>query len=159
MKNRFLSMFILLVVMLVAGQAMATLGLSLATRNAMATSIRDQIDSGSSAGRLQICSNARPSTCASTCTVLVTFTLPDPSGTVSSGTLTFNSISSQTAGATATALWYRVDAMSGGTPTCVYDGQVTATGGGGDLQLNTTSIVTGATVTITGNGTITMPNS
>ena len=41
----------------------------------------------------------------------------------------------------------------------MYDGQVTATGGGGDLQLNTTSIVTGATVTITGNGTITMPNS
>jgi hypothetical protein len=40
----------------------------------------------------------------------------------------------------------------------VMDGDVTATGGGGDLTLATTSITSGLSVDITG-GTVTMPVS
>jgi hypothetical protein len=55
--------------------------------------------------------------------------------------------------ATGTAGWFRITDNSGDT---VMDGSVTATGGGGELELNTTSITTGVTVEITA-GTLTTP--
>ena len=61
------------------------------------------------------------------------------------GVATANAITSGTAGATSTATWFRC-LKSDGT-TVVYDGSVgTATA---DLVLNATSIVSGATVSVT----------
>lgn len=65
----------------------------------------------------------------------------------SSGVLTLNSITQDSsANATGTASFFRIT-TSGGT--AVIQGTVTATGGGGDLTLNTTSISSGAAVSVT----------
>lgn len=73
----------------------------------------------------------------------------------SGGVLTLNAITSDaSADATGTATWFRM-VKSDGT-THVMDGTVGTTGA--DLNLNTTSIVTGATVAVT-SFTITEANS
>lgn len=65
----------------------------------------------------------------------------------SSGVLTLNSITQDSsANATGTASFFRIT-TSGGT--AIIQGTVTATGGGGDLTLNTTSISSGAAVSVT----------
>lgn len=57
--------------------------------------------------------------------------------------------SAVTAIRTGTATWFRLHTNESGAPGYV-DGAVSATGGGGDLQLNSTSVVTGQSVTISG---------
>lgn len=67
-------------------------------------------------------------------------------GAASSKTLTANAITDEgSAPATGTATFFRL-VTSGGT--CIVQGTVTATGGGGDLELSTTSINTSDTVSI-----------
>lgn len=67
-------------------------------------------------------------------------------GAASSGTLTLNAITTDSsANATGTAAWFRI-VKSGGT-TKVMDGTVGTSGS--DINLNTTSIVSGAAVAIT----------
>lgn len=62
---------------------------------------------------------------------------PAPSG---NGVITANAITQDSsADATGTATFYRIYKSDGTTP--VLQGTVSATGGGGDLELNTTSIV------------------
>lgn len=61
------------------------------------------------------------------------------------GVATANAITSATAAATGTATWFRALASNG--TTVVYDGNVSTAGA--DLNLNTTSIVSGATVAVT----------
>lgn len=53
---------------------------------------------------------------------------------------------SATAGATGTAAFFRIVDKDGD---CVMQGTITATGGGGDMELVTTSIVSGQTVNLT----------
>lgn len=66
----------------------------------------------------------------------------------SSGVLTANAITQDSsANATGTAAWFRLLASNG--TTVVMQGSVTATGGGGDLQLVTTSITSGQPVQVT----------
>lgn len=60
------------------------------------------------------------------------------------GVATANAITSATAAATGTATWFRALASNG--TTVVYDGNVSTSGA--DLNLNTTSIVSGATVSV-----------
>jgi hypothetical protein len=99
--------------------------------------------------RLRIYSGTRPTTGAAIggATLLAdlacgsTFAPP-----ASGGVLTLNPITSATAAATGTATWFRIT-QSNGT-TFVADGQVTGTGGSGDLRLSTTSIVQGGTVSV-----------
>ncbi len=82
--------------------------------------------------------------------LLVTLTCAATFGTSTSGVLTLGSITSGTAVATGTAGWARV-ATSGGTTIC----DLTSVGtSGSDINLNTVSITTGGTVSIT-SGTIT----
>jgi len=57
---------------------------------------------------------------------------------------------------TGTAQYFRV--YDSGVTTCSIQGTVTASGGGGDLQFDTTSFIAGGTVTVTGF-TITDGNS
>ena len=64
------------------------------------------------------------------------------------GVLTFNAVTSDSSNnATGTAAWYR--ALSSNGTTVVMDGTVTATGGGGDMQINSVAISSGAQTDIT----------
>lgn len=103
------------------------------------------IDSGAGAGFVEICSAAYT-------TVLATITLQKPSATVSADLLTFVNAPGMTdtsADASGTAALARVKNSTG---TVVIQG-LTVGVGSGDIQLNSTSITAGQTVTLT-SGTI-----
>ena len=90
---------------------------------------------------------------AITDTLLATLTLTTTVATETDGTITFDPITSDSsADDTGTAGWARVVDRDGGE--AVYF-TVSESGNGGDIILNTTSIVTGAPVEIT-SGTITI---
>jgi len=75
----------------------------------------------------------------------------------SGGVLTLNAITQDSsADNSGTASFFRV--YDSGGATCYMQGTVTATGGGGDLQLSTVSIVSGASVSIT-SFTLTAPGA
>lgn len=124
-------------------------GYNLALRKAKADAITTAVGN---AGTLTIYSGAQPATGGTATTVLATFTLGSPFAPASTGTLGGTvSISptlpsAVTASASGTASWYRVS-TSGAAQ--VIDGTVTATGGGGDLQLTTTTITSGLSIQIT----------
>lgn len=115
-----------------------TTGYSTTLRNSQLDAITTAVGN---AGKLAIYDGTRPATGGTATTKLAEFTLGTPfSGAASSASLS-PTLPSNTNGLVAgTATWFRIT-TSGGT--FVIDGSVTATGGGGDLQLNTTSIVTG----------------
>lgn len=122
--------------------------LSVAVRNARLDAIETNI--GTSAV-LKIRSGAQPATCATadSGTVLATISLPvDWMAAASSGSKailgTWQDLS---ADATGTAGHFRIY-DSGGT-VCGIQGSITATGGGGDMTLDNTSIAAGQQVTIT----------
>jgi hypothetical protein len=122
--------------------------LSIAVRNARLDSIETTI--GTSA-ILRIRSGAQPATCATadSGTVLATLNLPsDWMAAASSGSKailgTWQDLS---ADATGTAGHFRIYDSTG--VTCGIQGSITATGGGGDMTLDNTSIASGQQVTIT----------
>jgi hypothetical protein len=125
------------------------------TRSSMADAITTRVGSS---GILRIYSGTRPANVAAsiTGTVLAELTCnatfaPAASG----GVLTLNSITSDTsANATGTATHFRLF-QSNGT-TAIVDGDVGTSGS--DLNLNTVSIVSGATVAVT-SFTITAGNA
>lgn len=100
---------------------------------------------------MKIRSGAAPANCATadSGTVLATLNLPSDWMSAASGgsKAKLGTWQDASADATGTAGHYRIYASDG--TTCHEQGTVTATGGGGDLQLDNTSIATGQTVTIT----------
>ncbi len=133
------------------------LQLSVAARNALLDAIETAI--GASA-ILKIRTGAAPTDCAAadSGTVLATLNLPaDWMAAASAGSKaksgTWEDTSADAAG---TAAHFRLYASDG--TTCHMQGTVTATGGGGDMTLDNTSIAIGQTVTITGF-TLTAPNA
>ena len=129
--------------------------LATATRNAGLDAIVDLIDGGAGAGTMQIRTGAKPGVGnAASGTLLATVTFADPAfGASSSGSASLTDPASVTAVATGTAGHVRIlDSNS----TVIMDGTVTATGGGGDVTLSSTSITSGQAVDITG-GTLTLP--
>jgi hypothetical protein len=94
---------------------------------------------------------AAPANCgtADSGTVLVSYTLAsDWAAAAGSGSKNFNNTPiSQTASATGTLGHFRVYASDG--TTCHWQGTITATGGGGDLTVDNTSVTNGQTVNIT----------
>jgi hypothetical protein len=132
------------------------IGLPNAVRSAACDAIVDRFDLGSGAGKIEIRSGTRPATANDTATgtLLATVVCADPAfGAASSGTATLTDPAAVTGVAAGTATWFR--AMDSDNTT-VMDGSVTATGGGGDLTLGTTTISVGLTVDVTG-GSIVMP--
>jgi hypothetical protein len=126
-----------------------------ATRNAAADAVVDRLDVGG-AGSVEVRSGSQPATADDTATgtLLATVTLPATAfGSASGGVATANAISAVTAAASGTAGWFR--AKSGGGST-VLDGSITATGGGGDMTLNNTSLTSGVSFQVT-SWTVTMP--
>lgn len=124
-------------------------------RSSIATAIRDAIDAGPAAGQLRIYTGTQVATAdtAVAGTLLATVVLGDPSGTVATGVLTFADPAAVNAVASGTAGWFRIVDSTGAT---VMDGAVTATGGGGELQLATTTITSGLSIDITAFS-VTMP--
>ena len=109
---------------------------------------------------LEIRSGAAPATCATadSGTLLASMTLPsDWMAAASGGTKALvGSWTDSSANNTGTAAHFRIK-DSGGT-VCHMQGTVTATGGGGDLTLDNTSIATAQAVTIT-SFTLTAPGA
>lgn len=118
-------------------------------KNSVLTPLKDAIDAGSGAGTIKIYNGTQPTTAAdavTTQTLLGTLTFSDPCGTVATGALTMSAITQDSsADATGTATWARIADSAGNT---VMDVNVSVTGGGGALQLNTTSIVSGGPILI-----------
>ena len=102
------------------------------------------------AAKLEIRTGAQPATCAtaSSGTVLATMTLPtDYLAAASGGTKgILGTWQDASADDTGTAAHFRIFDTAG--TTCHMQGSVTATSGGGDIELDNTSIAAGQTVTI-----------
>jgi hypothetical protein len=125
-----------------------SLQFSTSVRNAMLDAIEATI--GTSAV-LKIRTGSPPANCAAADTgdVLASFSLAsDWAAAASSGSKALNSTPlSETASGTGAAGHYRLYASNG--TTCHEQGTVTATGGGGDMTVDNTSINSGQTVNIT----------
>ena len=129
---------------------------STAARNAAVNAITALVDAGAGAGTLKIYSGAQPANGDSTetGTLLATVNLGDPAfAAAAAGTANAADPAPVTGVAAGTAGWFRVEDSTGAN---IYDGSVTATGGGGDLTLATTTISVGVTVDIT-SMSVTMP--
>lgn len=127
-----------------------------ARRNAAADSVVDALDAGAAAGTVEIRTGSQPASAndAASGTLLATLTLGDPAfGAAATGVATANAIAATTGAAAGDAGWFRAKDSDGNT---VLDGSVTATGGGGDMQLNTVTISVGVNVEVTA-WTVTMP--
>jgi hypothetical protein len=122
-----------------------TLGYVAALRNAKLDAITTQVGSGA---LIRIYSGTRPATGGTETTVLADLVVSGAfAAAAAAGVLTVNAVTGDaSANATGTASWFRV-LTSAAVPK--IDGSVSATGGGGDLQLVTTSITTGQPVNIT----------
>lgn len=127
------------------------LTISAADAQAMASTLATQIGS---AATIEIRTGTKPATpeTAASGTLLATVAISG-SFTASGGSITAANPAAVTVAATGTAGYFRLK-TSGGT--AKVDGTVTATGGGGDLTLDTTSLISGGTVDL-GVPTLTVP--
>ena len=126
--------------------------LNVATRNARLDTIEST--NGTSCS-LEIRTGAQPATCATagSGTILATINLPtDWMAAASSGSKalsgTWQDASADNTGTAAHFRVYNSQATKDNT-TCFMQGSVTATGGGGDLQVDNTSFASGQTFTVT----------
>ena len=126
-----------------------------AARNAACDGIVDLVDGGTGAGVLRVYTGTQPAGpgTAPSGTLLVSVTLGDPAfGASNTGVATLDVSTPRTGTVVAdgTAGWFRVcdSTEAAGTGLGVFDGSVTATGGGGDLTVGSTSFSTGATFTV-----------
>lgn len=137
--------------------------ISNAAAKAMADTFDDQVNIGSTASVIDIRTGAQPADpdTAATGTLLATLTFSDPAfGAATDGNpgglLTASAITDDSsADATGTAGYFRIRATGTGADD-VADGEVGTSGA--DLNMNTTSITSGSTVSIT-SMTVTMPES
>lgn len=129
---------------------MATVRFPTAVRTSILTQILNAIDAGAGPGTIKIYTGSQPASSndAATGTLLGTLTFSDPCGTVAAGgPLTASAITQDSsADAGGTAGWARIADSAGNT---VMDINVSATGGAGALQLNTTTIVAGGPIQVT----------
>lgn len=110
-----------------------------ATKTSMLTALLNLVDGGGSAGSMEIGTTGFG-------TILATLPLSYPSGTVSSGVYTFTvPFSDSSADNTGTAATARIKNSSG---TVIVTSMSVGTSGS-DVNLSSTSITTGQTVTIT----------
>lgn len=112
---------------------------STATKTARMNAVIGEIDGGTGAGKLKIRDSSN--------NILVTLTLTDPCGTASSGVLTFDfdpdiSATASASGTAANAI------ITDSADVTVISGLTVGTSGS-DINLDSTSITSGQTVTIT----------
>ena len=133
-----------------------TIQLGTTLRTAIVTAIETTLGT---AAKVSLRTGAQPATpaTADSGSLLIQYTLASDWASQSAGVLTFTSTPiSGTASGTGTVGHYRVYDNAG--TTCMMQGTVTATGGGGDMTIDNVSIASGQTVQITG-WTITAPNA
>lgn len=119
-----------------------TTGYVTALRNSQLDAITTAVGN---AGKLRIYDGTRPATGGTATTLLAEFTLGSPFAAAASSATLSPTLPSNTTGITnGTATWFRIT-TSGGT--AQIDGSVGTSGA--DLNLNTTTISTGVTVSIT----------
>lgn len=121
------------------------------TANAMLAIINTNIDAGASAGNIRIYGGTMPATADTALsgnTLLAELVCSDPSAAAPTAkTLTLSAITQDaSANASGTATFFRVTDSDNNV---VLQGDVSATGGNGALQLNTVAIVAGGPVQIT----------
>lgn len=133
-------------------------------QNAAADAITGVVDGGTGAAVLRVYTGTAPANpgTAPTGTKLLELTLNDPAFAAASAGVAALDVSPEvtaTGLADGTAGWARIvdSTQAAGSGLGVIDLTVSATGGGGELQLATTTISTGLTVPITA-GSITMPS-
>ena len=124
--------------------------LEIVARSAGCDAIVDLFDNGVGTAILRITDSSN--------VVLSEHNLSNPAfSSATNGVVTANNIADDTStnatGTAAKCKWYDRD------NTLILSCTVTALGGGGDIELNSLSIVSGTTVSITNSGTITMPVS
>ena len=134
--------------------------ISTSARDAAVAAVAALVDVDAGPGSVTIRTGAPPALVAdpATGTLLVTLTLNDPAfAGPATGVMTLDVSPAVSAlgVAAGTAGYFRMSDNSGDV---TMQGTVTTTSGGGDLELNTTSIAIGTTVEIT-SGTLTMPAS
>lgn len=145
--HRFMAPFIaaLVAMLLAAAPTFAAFQFSDAARNAALDAVET---AAGTAPTMEIRSGAAPANCAAadSGTVLATLVLPsDWMAAASAGSKAKSGTwQDAAADATGTAGHFRIKQGA----TCHIQGSVTATGGGGDLTLDNTSIAVGQTVTI-----------
>lgn len=137
-----------------------TVRIATTARTSRAQVIATAADAGSGPATIEVRTGSQPANAnaSATGTLLVTFTAADPAfSSVSSGVATLDTspVLTATAAATGTAGWFRLKDSDGNV---VLDGAITTGGGGGDMTMNTTSVVSGATVELT-SGTFTEPTT
>lgn len=120
---------------------MAIVNVSIANATALAAAENTFLGTNDT---MQIRSGTIPATPETAATGTLLVTIPLASFTTNGAVLTSSDPAAVAPVATGTAAWARV-LKSDGT-TVAYDFDVTATGGGGTVQLGTTSIVTGTNV-------------
>lgn len=123
------------------------LALTTALRNAHLDAIATAIDAGAGAGVIKIFAGVRPASGGAETTLLGTCTFSDPCAPAAAGgVLTFSAITEDSAAdADGTATWARAEDSVG---TWVMDMDVSESGGGGEIILNTVTIVTGGPIRI-----------
>lgn len=137
-----------------------TVKLSLAARNAAlkGPGIAALLDADAGPGLCRVYSGAQPATpdTAPSGTLLATMTLNDPAFADPVAGVSVLDNTPEPAGigvAAGTAGWFRLVDQTGDS---VLDGNVSATGGGGDLEISTVAITIGLDVSVK-TGTLTMP--
>lgn len=109
-----------------------------AVRNTLATAISTAVDAGAGAGKLVIMTSGDVE--------VATLTFSDPAfGAASSGAITANAITDDASATGGTAALFKVEDSNAVE---VYRGTVTATGGGGDLELSSLTIAATDTVSV-----------
>lgn len=135
------------------------INLSTALQNALADRVVAFLDADVGPASIGIRTGASPgANNAATGTLLATLAFNDPSFAAAAlgiATMDNTPVLTTTGLAAGTAGYFRITDNSGDV---AFDGTVTVTGGGGDLEMNTTTISVGLTVEITA-GTITQPAS
>jgi len=141
---------------------MADMRISNVVAIAMLDALVDAVDSGG-AGSIEIREGTAPTACedGDTGTLLATLAFGATAfGGAADGTdkatVTANTISDETNAAAGTAGYFRV---KNGGGTVVLQGTVTATAGGGDMELSNTTIAAADTVTIGTSYTIDLPET
>ena len=137
---------------------MATMRIADALRNILADAFTTRIDLGSGAGTVRFYTGTQPTDADDAIgaqVLLATLTFSDPSAPAASGgVLTFSAITQDSsADATGTATWARIEDSDGNN---VFDCDVSVTGGGGTIELNSVSIIAGGAVRIS-SFTVTIP--
>jgi hypothetical protein len=136
-----------------------TTRISTAARTAMADAVVDLLDGGAGPGYVEFRTGAQPASVATAAsgTLLATLVLSDPAfdaAVAGVAALDVTPLPTDTsADTTGTAGWFRAYDSNA---VAVMDGSITATGGGGDMTLNTVALTAGVAVEITA-WSVTMP--